>query len=40
MTTDLGPLICLPFIQNVLVEPFFTIDIMYQIVKECEAMLD
>jgi hypothetical protein len=35
-----GALICLPFIQNVLLEPFFTTDILYQIVKECEAMLD
>jgi hypothetical protein len=35
-----GTLICLPFIQNVLLEPFFTTDILYQVVKECEAMLD
>jgi hypothetical protein len=36
-----GALIRLPFIQNVLLHPFFTTDLMYQlIVKDCEAMLD
>ncbi|KAL6604546.1 hypothetical protein ACP70R_042973 [Stipagrostis hirtigluma subsp. patula] len=35
-----GALIRLPFIQNVLQQPFFTTDLLYQLVKECEAMLD
>ncbi|XP_047073630.1 SPX domain-containing protein 1-like [Lolium rigidum] len=35
-----GALIRLPFIQNVLLQPFFTTDLLYQLVKECEAMLD
>lgn len=35
-----GALIRLPFIQRVLQQPFFTIDLLYKLVKECEAMLD
>ncbi|OEL25613.1 SPX domain-containing protein 1 [Dichanthelium oligosanthes] len=35
-----GALIRLPFIQNVIQEPFFTTDLLYKLVKECEAMLD
>ncbi|CAL5059640.1 unnamed protein product [Urochloa decumbens] len=35
-----GALIRLPFIQNVMQEPFFTTDLLYKLVKECEAMLD
>ncbi|KAM0869762.1 hypothetical protein ACQ4PT_040463 [Festuca glaucescens] len=33
-------LVRLPFIQNMLLQPFFTTDLLYQLVKECEAMLD
>ncbi|KAE9608365.1 hypothetical protein Lal_00026157 [Lupinus albus] len=35
-----GALIRLPFIQNVLQQPFFTTDLLYKLVKECEIMLD
>nr|WRK24193.1 SPX domain-containing protein 1 [Lilium speciosum var. gloriosoides] len=35
-----GALIRLPFIQKVLQQPFFTTDLLYQLVKECEVMLD
>ncbi|XP_072985303.1 SPX domain-containing protein 1 [Typha latifolia] len=35
-----GALIRLPFIQKVLQEPFFTTDLLYKLVKECELMLD
>ncbi|WCJ29640.1 SPX domain gene 2 [Euphorbia peplus] len=35
-----GALIRLPFIQKVLQEPFFTTDMLYKLVKECEMMLD
>ncbi|XP_071716364.1 SPX domain-containing protein 1-like [Rutidosis leptorrhynchoides] len=35
-----GALLRLPFIQKVLQEPFFTTDLLYKLVKECEAMLD
>ena len=35
-----GALIRLPFIQKVLLQPFFTTDLLYKLVKECEAMLD
>ncbi|CAI8583767.1 unnamed protein product [Vicia faba] len=35
-----GALIRLPFIQNVLQQPFFTTDMIYKLVKECETMLD
>ncbi|XP_062218511.1 SPX domain-containing protein 1-like [Phragmites australis] len=35
-----GALIRLPFIQNVMQEPFFTTELLYKLVKECEAMLD
>lgn len=35
-----GALIRLPFIQKVLQEPFFTTDVLYKLVKECETMLD
>ncbi|KAJ6844477.1 SPX domain-containing protein 1-like [Iris pallida] len=35
-----GALIRLPFIQKVLQQPFFTTDLLYKLVKKCEAMLD
>ncbi|KAE9604465.1 hypothetical protein Lal_00031915 [Lupinus albus] len=35
-----GALIRLPFIQKVLQQPFFTTDLLYKLVKECELMLD
>ncbi|KAG8094708.1 hypothetical protein GUJ93_ZPchr0012g20349 [Zizania palustris] len=35
-----GALIRLPFIQKVLLQPFFITDLLYKLVKECEAMLD
>ncbi|GFZ08360.1 SPX domain-containing protein 2 [Actinidia rufa] len=35
-----GALIRLPFIQKVLQQPFFTTDILNNLVKECETMLD
>ncbi|TVU02509.1 hypothetical protein EJB05_51994 [Eragrostis curvula] len=35
-----GALIRLPFIQSVMQEPFFTTDLLYKLVKDCEAMLD
>ncbi|XVE98324.1 hypothetical protein REPUB_Repub03eG0096300 [Reevesia pubescens] len=35
-----GALIRLPFIQRVLQQPFYTTDLLYKLVKECEAMLD
>ncbi|XP_043726270.1 SPX domain-containing protein 1-like [Telopea speciosissima] len=35
-----GALIRLPFIQRVLQQPFFTTDLLYMLVKECETMLD
>ncbi|XP_052160355.1 SPX domain-containing protein 1 isoform X1 [Oryza glaberrima] len=35
-----GALIRLPFIQKVLQQPFFTTDLLYKLVKQCEAMLD
>ncbi|KAM7267540.1 hypothetical protein ACFE04_009706 [Oxalis oulophora] len=35
-----GALIRLPFIQRVLQQPFFTTDLLYKLVKECETMLD
>lgn len=35
-----GALIRLPFIQKVLQEPFFTTDVLYKLVEECETMLD
>ncbi|KAK4775096.1 hypothetical protein SAY86_010031 [Trapa natans] len=35
-----GALIRLPFIQTVLQQPFFNNDVLYKLVKECEAMLD
>ncbi|KAL6888856.1 hypothetical protein ACP4OV_009882 [Aristida adscensionis] len=35
-----GALIRLSFIQNVLQQPFYTTDLLYQLVKGCEAMLD
>ncbi|KAG5242830.1 SPX domain-containing protein [Salix suchowensis] len=35
-----GALIRLPFIQRVLRQPFFTTDLLYKLVKKCEAMLD
>ncbi|XP_015901816.3 SPX domain-containing protein 1 [Ziziphus jujuba] len=35
-----GALIRLPFIRKVLQQPFFTTDLLYKLVKECETMLD
>ncbi|KAA8535096.1 hypothetical protein F0562_030099 [Nyssa sinensis] len=35
-----GALLRLPFIQKVLQQPFFTTDLLYKLVKECEIMLD
>ncbi|GMI81206.1 SPX domain gene 1, ARABIDOPSIS THALIANA SPX DOMAIN GENE 1 [Hibiscus trionum] len=35
-----GALIRLPFIQRVLQQPFYTTDLLYKLVKECEAMLE
>ncbi|KAJ7978918.1 SPX domain-containing protein [Quillaja saponaria] len=35
-----GALIRLPFIQKVLQQPFFTTDLLYKLVKECEKILD
>ncbi|KAL4304391.1 hypothetical protein GQ457_10G003400 [Hibiscus cannabinus] len=35
-----GALIRLPFIQRVLQQPFYTTDLLYKLVKECEVMLD
>ncbi|KAL3825102.1 hypothetical protein ACJIZ3_021131 [Penstemon smallii] len=35
-----GALLRLPFIQKVLHQPFFTTDLLYKLVKECERMLD
>ncbi|KAF6156660.1 hypothetical protein GIB67_017796 [Kingdonia uniflora] len=35
-----GAVIRLPFIQRVLQQPFFTTDLIYKLVKECEIMLD
>ncbi|CAD6247642.1 unnamed protein product [Miscanthus lutarioriparius] len=35
-----GALIRLPFIQNVMLEPFCATDVLYKLVKECEEMLD
>ncbi|KAF5743313.1 SPX domain-containing protein 1-like [Tripterygium wilfordii] len=35
-----GALIRVPFIQNVLQQPFFTTDVLNKLVKECETMLD
>ncbi|KAK3009292.1 hypothetical protein RJ639_013142 [Escallonia herrerae] len=35
-----GALIRLPFIQKVLQEPFFKTDVLKQLVKECETVLD
>ncbi|XP_008792042.2 SPX domain-containing protein 1-like [Phoenix dactylifera] len=35
-----GALIRLPFIQKVLQQPFFTTDLLYKLVKECESMLE
>ncbi|KAL5207120.1 hypothetical protein ABZP36_031555 [Zizania latifolia] len=34
-----GALIRLPFIQKVLQQPFFTTDLLYKLVKECEEMV-
>ena len=34
-----GALLRLPFIQDVLNQPFFKIDVLNKIVKECEVML-
>ncbi|XP_077210127.1 SPX domain-containing protein 1-like [Tasmannia lanceolata] len=35
-----GALLRLPFIQRVLQQPFFTTDLLYKLIKDCEVMLD
>ncbi|KAL8209368.1 hypothetical protein R6Q57_006100 [Mikania cordata] len=35
-----GAVLRLPYIQKVLQQPFFTTDLVYKLVKECEAVLD
>lgn len=35
-----GALLRLPFIQKVLQQPFFTTDLLYKLVKECENLID
>ncbi|KAE8658258.1 SPX domain-containing protein 1 [Hibiscus syriacus] len=35
-----GALIRLPFIQRILQQPFYTTDLVYKLVKECEAILE
>lgn len=35
-----GTLLRLPFIQKVLQQPFFTTDLLYKLVKECELLID
>uniref|UniRef100_A0A0A9FHR7 SPX domain-containing protein n=1 Tax=Arundo donax TaxID=35708 RepID=A0A0A9FHR7_ARUDO len=35
-----GALIRLPFIQKVLQQPFFTTELLFKLVKQCEAMLE
>lgn len=35
-----GALLRLPFIQRVLQQPFFTTDLLYKLVKECENLID
>ncbi|PSR84507.1 SPX domain-containing protein [Actinidia chinensis var. chinensis] len=35
-----GALLRSPFIQKVLQQPFFTTDLLYKLVKQCEALLD
>ncbi|MCL7037271.1 hypothetical protein MKW94_026466 [Papaver nudicaule] len=35
-----GALIRLPFIQRVLQQPFYTTDLLYKLIKECEIILD
>lgn len=35
-----GALLRSPFIQKVLQQPFFTTDLLYKLVKECETLLD
>ncbi|XP_076921922.1 SPX domain-containing protein 1-like [Bidens hawaiensis] len=35
-----GAVLRLPYIQKVLQQPFFTTDLVYKLVKECEALLD
>ncbi|KAI3495923.1 hypothetical protein L1887_38270 [Cichorium endivia] len=35
-----GAVLRLPYIQKVLQQPFFTTDLLYKLVKECEALLD
>ncbi|XP_028780227.1 SPX domain-containing protein 1 isoform X1 [Neltuma alba] len=35
-----GALIRLPFIRKVLQQPFFTTEMLYKLIKECETMLD
>ncbi|KAM1046696.1 hypothetical protein ACFX2I_026090 [Malus domestica] len=35
-----GALMRLPFIQKVLQQPFFTMDLLYKLIKECEITLD
>ncbi|KVI01283.1 SPX, N-terminal [Cynara cardunculus var. scolymus] len=35
-----GAVLRLPYIQKVLQQPFFTTDLLYKLVKECEVLLD
>ncbi|XP_047316446.1 SPX domain-containing protein 1-like [Impatiens glandulifera] len=35
-----GRILRLPFIQKVLQQPFYTTDVLYKLIKECEAMID
>lgn len=35
-----GALLRLPFIQKVLQQPFYTTDLLYKLVKECENLID
>ncbi|PWA51172.1 SPX domain-containing protein [Artemisia annua] len=35
-----GTVLRLPYLQKVLQQPFFTTDLLYKLVKECEALLD
>ncbi|CAI9293363.1 unnamed protein product [Lactuca saligna] len=35
-----GAVLRLPYIQKVLQQPFFTTDLLFKLVKECEALLD
>ncbi|KAL5697993.1 hypothetical protein ACHQM5_029084 [Ranunculus cassubicifolius] len=35
-----GAVMRLPFIQKVLQQPFFTMDLLYELIKQCEDLLD